>query len=169
MKIIGDNMTPLFPVFQCDYWKQRMSFHFLILIGLLFISVSTFGQASISGLVTDKDTGEPILFGDIIIYQDGKLITGEQTNFDGNYIISPIDTGVYDIFFLYIGYTDLKIEGVIITDNKETTLDASITSGISISCPINSHTGTRRIIHQDDFDKGRTFTSRDIKRMPNKN
>jgi hypothetical protein len=124
MKIIGDNMTPLFPTFQCDYWKQRMSFCFLV--GCLFISVSGFGQGSLSGKVTDEETGEPILFGDVVVYQNGKLVTGEQTDFDGNYIISPIDTGIYDVVFKYVGYADLKIEGVVIEEANETLLDVSI-------------------------------------------
>ena len=168
MKIIGDNEAPLFLMFQCDYWKQRISFHFFILIGCLFFSVSGFGQSAIAGKITDAETGEPILFGDIVVYQNGKLITGDQTDFDGNYIISPIDTGVYDILFLYVGYMDLKFEGVLIEMDKETTLDASITSGVSIDFPVIIQCGPS-IIQQDDFDKGQTFTGRDIRRMPNKN
>ena len=139
-----------------------------LVIGL-FLSFSAFGQATLSGLVTDEETGEPILFGDIVLYQHGKVITGEQTDFDGNYIISPIDTGLYDVVFKYIGYMDLKYEDVLIENDKETTLNASIKPSatynelgliISITIPI---------IEQDYLEKGQTFTSRDIRRMPNKN
>ncbi len=168
MKIIGDNTTPLFPMFQCDYWKQRKSFHFLILVGFLFVSVSGFGQSSLSGNVTDAKTGEPILFGDIVLYKNGNLITGEQTDFDGNYLISPIDTGVYEVIFKYVGYSDLKIENVLVKADKETVINGSIKAGIRlVSCSLMHYSPP--VIRQDDFEKGQTFTSKDIERMPNKN
>ena len=138
-----------------------------LVIGL-FLSFSAFGQATLSGLVTDEETGEPILFGDIVLYQHGKVITGEQTDFDGNYIISPIDTGLYDVVFKYIGYMDLKYEDVLIENDKETILNPSILPGVSLDFPMIIQCGPP-IIEQDNFDKGQTFTSRDIRRMPNKN
>ena len=89
---------------------------------LLLFSFNALGKAALSGKLTDADTGEPILFGDVVVYKDGKLITGEQTDFDGNYIISPIDPGKYDVVFKYVGYPDIKIEDVIIKKDKETSL-----------------------------------------------
>lgn len=168
MKIIGDIMTPLFPIFQCDYWKQKVSFYFLILIVLLFVSFNVNGQAALSGKVTDADTGETILFGDIVVYQNGKLITGEQTDFDGNYIISPIDTGTYEVVFKYVGYQDVKVEKVEAKSDKETNLDIAI----SQSKNVNAFEGCRHpipMIRADDFDKGQSFTSDEIRNLPNKN
>lgn len=140
----------------------------LTLISFVFLTFNVNGQAALSGKVTDADTGEPILFGDVVVYQNGELITGEQTDFDGNYVISPIDTGIYEIVFLYVGYAELKIKNVLIENNKEKELDASIKLGKSnnslevTNCPIP-------MIRQDEFEKGHIFKSRDIQRMPNKN
>jgi len=142
---------------------------FLTLIFYLFISFHAIGQSTFTGKVTDEDTGEPILFGDVILYQNGKLITGEQTDFDGNYIISPIDTGVYDVVFKYVGYMDLKYEGVLIKKDKETLLSVSIKPGIPLKNHVIVRSITIPIIEQDEFEKGQTFSSRDIRRMPNKN
>jgi len=140
------------------------------LIFSLFLSLHLFGQASISGKVIDVDTGEPILFGDIVVYQDGKLITGEQTDFDGNYIISPIDTGVYDVRFLYVGYEEVMIEKVQVFTDKETVfINTSMKSGVALDFPVIRNCGGPALIEQDNFDKGQTFTSKDIRRMPNKN
>ena len=169
MKIIGDIMTSLFPIFHYDYRKQRKSFSFLI--GCLFISVSGFGQSSLSGKVTDSDTGEPILLGDIILYQNEKLITGEQTDFDGNYIISPIDTGIYDVVFKYVGYEDITVEKVQILTDRETRVNAVMTSGISIDFPIIHNCGWQypTLYSPSDFGSGQTFTSKQIRNLPNKN
>ena len=80
---------------------------------LLLFTLNAFSQSALSGKLTDADTDEPILFGDVVIYRNGALITGEQTDFDGNYIISPIDPGTYEVVFKYVGYADVKYQGVL--------------------------------------------------------
>lgn len=141
----------------------------LTLIVCLFLSFNVLGQASLSGLVTDEETGEPILFGDVVVYQNGKLVTGEQTDFDGNYVISPIDTGVYDVRFLYVGYEEVMIEKIQVFTDKETVVNASMKSGVALDFPVIRNCGGPALIEQDNFDKEQTFTSKEIQRMPNKN
>jgi len=102
-----------------------MKIYFTSLFILLF-TLNGFGQASLSGKVTDAETGEPILFGDVALYRNGALITGKQTDFDGNYVISPLEPGTYDIAFKYIGYSELKYNSVLASADKETTFNAAI-------------------------------------------
>ncbi len=143
----------------------------LTLIFCLFVSFNAFGQGSISGLVTDKDTGEPILFGDIVVYQDGKLITGEQTDFDGNYRIDSIKAGIYDIHFKYVGYEDTKFSAIKIVDGRETGVRALISPkkrGLMTGC--GGYGGYKiPLMGLDIFEKGQSFTSKEIQRMPIKN
>ena len=134
----------------------------------LFLSFNAIGQSSLSGTVTDKETGEPILFGDVVVYRNGALVTGTQTDFDGNYTLD-LETGMYDLVFDYVGYSRTKIKDVLIVDDKEKVVNAEIVSGITYS-GCGGYGGYKvPLIEIDGFEKGQTFTSKDIANMPIKN
>ncbi|MBR5352328.1 MAG: hypothetical protein IK126_01325 [Bacteroidales bacterium] len=40
-------------------------------------------------VLTDDETKEPILFANVTIHQDGKLVTGTLTNIDGEFTLKP--------------------------------------------------------------------------------
>ena len=140
----------------------------LTFVFCLALSFNVLGQASLSGQVADKDTGEPILFGDVIVYRNGNLVTGAQTDFDGNYTISPIDAGTYEIAFKYVGYTDLKIEKVKFGANETVIVDAAIKSQRTICGPI-CVSYKIPLMSADIFEKGQTFIGKDIANMAIKN
>ncbi|MGK0364488.1 MAG: hypothetical protein ACI85O_001545 [Saprospiraceae bacterium] len=134
---------------------------------LLLFSFSAFSQSALSGKVVDADTGEPILFGDVVVYRNGALVTGEQTDFDGNYIISPMDSGKYSIVFKYVGYGDVKIEKVVVRKNKETNLNAEMSSGITLETTSVRSCGVP-LVAQDYSTHGISLTSEDIVNLPYK-
>ncbi|MCB0660125.1 MAG: hypothetical protein KDC04_04275, partial [Saprospiraceae bacterium] len=64
-----------------------------LLLILCVVFASTAGlvaQTTIEGKVKDVKTKEPILFGTIALYRGGVLITGTETDLDGNYFISDV-------------------------------------------------------------------------------
>jgi len=140
----------------------------MLVIGLLFIATSIFAQGTLSGKITDADTGEPILFGDVVLYKNGNLITGEQTDFDGNYTISNIDAGSYDVVIKYVGYSDKKIENVLILDNQEININTSLKAGIVCGGGCGYSGYAIPLFQLDNFEKGQIFGSKQIRRMPNK-
>ena len=76
---------------------------------------------SIRGFLYEKETGEPVIFGNIIITE---LTQGAATDINGMYNISKIKAGNYTLIATYIGYdtTIVKIslkEGEILTKNIE--------------------------------------------------
>lgn len=166
MKIIGDNMTPLFPTFQCDYWKQRMSFCFLI--ALLFVSVSVFGQASIYGQITDEQTGEAIDFGCVYVYQNEMLITSVQNSKNGYYSISALEPGNYNLVFKNIGTVDTRIDNVLVKGDKSVELNVEVSYSLHF-CGFIQKEYIIPLIEFDDFNSGQTFTSKQIRNLPNKN
>ncbi len=145
-----------------------MARYLLIFSFLLMGLVSATAQSALSGKVTDADTGEPVLFGDVVVYRNGALITGEQTDFDGNYIISPIDPGTYEIVFKYVGYDDVKYDGVLINADKETNLDAVMASGVTLEGAVVIEYKIP-LIEQDNTTQGASLTSKDIANLPSKN
>ena len=63
--------------------------YFLTFCLSLFVSLAAFSQ-SISGTVTDAETGDPLLGVTIILKNTNK---GVVTDFDGNYIINNVEPG----------------------------------------------------------------------------
>ncbi len=62
------------------------------LLWVLLIPAITFAQQSISGTITDQDTGEPLLGVTVLVQGTNK---GTVSDFDGNYLINGLDTGDY--------------------------------------------------------------------------
>ena len=63
-----------------------------LLISFLFFGIYSFAQTgTIRGFVSDKNTGEPIIFCNVTI--DG-TIRGSQTDLNGMYTLAKIPSGV---------------------------------------------------------------------------
>ena len=83
----------------------------LLTIGLLLVTQAVaLAQGTIKGTITDESTGEPLISANVVIKQDGQLITGARTDFDGNYTIKGVQVGKYDIEVSYMGYQTVKSE-----------------------------------------------------------
>ncbi len=140
-----------------------------LLLSLTFILCSTmvFSQTSLQGKVTDVETGEPILFGTIAVYKNGELITGGETDFDGNYSINPLDPGTYDVEASYTGYTASRVTGVLVSAGKANKLDLQITEGILATEVVV--TGYKvPLIEQDNTTQGSVVTAEQIRNLPTK-
>jgi hypothetical protein len=62
------------------------------------------GIGTLKGTLLDSQTGEPLPFVNIVLQRGGQQINGSSTDFDGNYTIRPIDSGVCDVVVSYVGY-----------------------------------------------------------------
>ena len=78
---------------------------YFLLISFLFFVVSSFSQTgTIRGFVSDKNTGESIMFCNVTI--DGTS-HGSQTDLNGMYTLSKIPVGEHKIAVTFIGYKKL--------------------------------------------------------------
>ena len=76
-----------------------------LLLGL-FLSLSVFSQkGTIRGFVSDKETGEPIMFCNVSI--EGTSY-GAQTDINGMYTLSKIQSGNHTLVVTYVGYEKLS-------------------------------------------------------------
>ena len=136
-------------------------------IFILLLSVITssfcFSQTSLSGTVTDAESDEPIIFGTIALYQNDVLITGIETDFDGFYTITEINSGIYDVVFSYTGYAELKITDVIISEGKINELNVKMNDGLFYEC-IHSR-NVRPLIQKDNLTRGHLFDKRQISKI----
>lgn len=92
-----------------------------LLSTLLLISTLQFSYAqssSISGKVSDKESGESLL-GVNVSVQNGT--TGVSTNLEGEYSLN-LDPGIYRLKFSFLGY-EPKVEKVTLGENQDLELD----------------------------------------------
>ena len=75
----------------------------------LFISLSFYGQGSITGEIKDKKTNESIPYANVVIKSGDDIITGGITNDAGLFSVTKVSFGDYTFEAQYIGYkTDIK-------------------------------------------------------------
>lgn len=99
----------------------------LLLLTFLFIIprlLSATGK--LSGKIIDSESGETIPFANVLLEKNGIQKGGTTTDFDGNYSISPIVPGEYDVSVSYVGYAPKIIKGVLINSGKTTRLDIKL-------------------------------------------
>ena len=67
------------------------------MMGLVAVAFET------KGTVVDLKTKEPLPFVNVIVKEDGKVVTGTSTDFDGNFKLE-LGEGEYEFFFSTVGY-----------------------------------------------------------------
>jgi len=137
----------------------------ILMVGLIFLFVKNgIAQTSITGKISDKETGEDMISANIVISQNGNFIQGKTTDIDGNYSIR-VDAGEYDMEISYPGYGTQRIIEIPVNKNQVTKVDVQISSGVIIDWPIivNTSCGWVPLIRQDDTTTGMTLSTREDK------
>ena len=67
------------------------------MMGLVAVAFET------EGTVVDLKTKEPLPFVNVVVKEDGKVVTGTSTDFDGNFKLK-LEEGEYEFFFSTVGY-----------------------------------------------------------------
>lgn len=124
-------------------------------------------QTSLEGKVTDATSGEAILFGTVALYKNDVLITGVETDLDGNYFFSDIDPGTYDIEASYIGYTPQRQVDVIVKAGRTNRLDFAISEGVLMDA-VEIVEYKVPLIEIDNTTSGATVTAEAIRSLPTK-
>lgn len=123
------------------------------------------GAGTLQGTIKDKSSGEALPFVSIVLENRGTRVAAGQSDFDGNYKISPIEPGTYDVTVSMVGYQPQKITGVIINSNKITFQDFHITSGVELE-NVEVIRYKVPLIDKDGGATGATVTRDQIAKMP---
>ena len=145
-----------------------MKKQFTLFILCLFLSSVAFGQTQLQGKISDEVTGEPIIIGTVALYKEGVLVTGTDTDFDGNYFFSDVDPGTYDIEASYVGYQAKRISGVVAKGGQTTLVDISISEGIVLETAVIVGYEVP-LVEFDNTTQGNVLTSEAIEALPTKN
>jgi hypothetical protein len=95
----------------------------VLAVGQYNLYAGTTGK--ITGRVTDKETGEPLPFVNIVI--EGTTL-GAATDVDGYYVILNIPPGKYSLRGQYVGYQTIVVENVLVKVDFTTERDFQLTS-----------------------------------------
>ncbi|PSQ89614.1 MAG: hypothetical protein BRD45_02595 [Bacteroidetes bacterium QS_8_64_10] len=99
----------------------------VIALWALLAAPAAFGQGSISGTVTDAETGDPLIGVNLIVKGTTQ---GAATGVDGNYTISGLDASEYTVKVTYVGFETKQITGVAVEDGETTTLDVELSEAV---------------------------------------
>lgn len=134
----------------------------------LATSAGLYAQSAgtLSGKITDATTGEPIPFANVSIEENGNVITGGMTDFDGNFSIKPIPAGKFTVSASYVGYATLQYTNVQIIAGKITFQNFNLSPSAEILGEVEIKEYKVPLISKDQTSSGGTVTSEDIAKMP---
>jgi len=121
---------------------------------ILFVSISwsqNFGE--LKGTVTENDGKTPIPFANIMLEQNGKIITGQAADIDGNFWLKNIPEGVYDLKVSSAGLATAVALGLEIKANLITTQFVKMNAAVELKCDTMTTTKIK-------IDPGNTSYSR---------
>ncbi len=94
---------------------------------LLLILLALHSAAQeIAGRILD-DKKEPMINATVMVLQGEILKGGNVTDFDGNYVIKPLEPGIYKVLALSLGYDSLIVTDVVVSPNATTALNFNMT------------------------------------------
>ncbi len=129
------------------------------------ISFAQNGQGTIKGKMTDKATGEPLAFANVVAIKGGSQVGGAQTDFDGKYTITALTPGKYEIQASYVGYQPIKQTGVLVYSGKITFVNLKAGQGVDLKTFVVTEY-KEPLISKDQTSSGGTVTRESIARMP---
>ena len=118
--------TPRDPIRLCKRKSIKLMithYRFINILFLLFINGLLYAQNnSVSGFITDQETGEALIGANVFIQETGN---GMSTDRNGYYVIQNINPGNYNLIVSYIGYNTSKKE-INVTQNESIKMDLSL-------------------------------------------
>jgi len=143
-----------------------------LLLTIAFILVSSyvaFSQSgTLKGTIRDKTTKEPVPFANIVLELGGAQKGAAQSDFDGNYIIKPIQPGTYDLKASYVGYNTVLVKGMVINADQIRFYDIQIEPTAEQLPTVVVSDFTVPLINKDETVSGGQITEEEIKKMPNR-
>lgn len=150
--------------------EYKVTSKLLLLFSLIMMSNLIFAQnSSICGKLIDQETLEPILFANVALYKSGVLISGVETDLDGNYCLLDVAAGLYDIEASYIGYQTIKISDIKIEEGEIANINIRITQGGVLLDEVMVVAYKRPLIRQDATSQGSIVSKEEIRNLSTRN
>ncbi len=135
-------------------------------IMLLLLSIFTaIGQTGLEGKVVEVSfRADVIQYSTVAVYSGEEFISGTETDMNGKFYICNLEPGFYSIRISSIGFVSMEIMDVIVHQGRITKMDFAMSIGL-LSCSPTIIPYEIPLIDVFNTSSGKTFTSRDIRRM----
>lgn len=145
---------------------KRLLLLLLVMMGWIALLSAQGTSGAITGKVVDEK-GEPIINATVQLFIANTVKGGAVTDFDGNYLIKPLNPGRYDVKVKYIGYKESITKNVLVqpSQNTEVNFKLYIDEGAQLEEVVITEYKVPLI---DKYQAGSTTvkTSDQIERMP---
>ncbi|MDD4428292.1 MAG: carboxypeptidase-like regulatory domain-containing protein [Paludibacter sp.] len=105
----------------------------IILLSLLLFTNIVFSQTvsqTLKGMVFDSEIKTPLTGATVVVLGTNPLL-GTTTDLDGNYKISHVPIGRYNIHISYIGYEPAIVSEILVTSGKEAVINAGLKQSVT--------------------------------------
>ena len=140
---------------------------FTLGIAIVMGNYASAQNATIKGRVTEPDGKTAVEFATVRLMQDGHLVLGASTDDKGNYNLSPVASGKYNLVVSSVGYQTFTLEGLEIRGNVTKIQDVSLGNQDQILGGVTV-TGDRPIVDMDAAESAQRISSEDIDKMAGK-
>ena len=123
-------------------------------------------STTLSGMVIDRETEEPLIFASVGLLQNGQLVKGCETDFDGKFNFGEIDPDIYEVEIGYLGYESLKVSDLKVHAKKINELTVRLNAEETILETVAVRAYQIPLIEQDNTTQGKMLTSDEIRRRP---
>ena len=137
-------------------------FYTILLLMLFSCSFVLAQSGRVSGKVTDKETGEPLIGANIIIVGTS---FGAASDVNGDYVIRQVQPGNYSIRASYIGYQDVTVSNVRVVAGLTASEDFQLSSS-KITTGEVVIVSKRPLIEKSSTNAMRIVGSEDITTLP---
>ncbi len=135
-----------------------------LLFLLFLVPMFVFSQSGkIAGVVTDKDTGEPLVGVNVLLEN---TFQGAMTDISGQYIILNVPVATYDMRLTYIGYKDAIIQNVSVSTDLTSEVNFQMEEGIVELGEEIVVIAERPMIRKDETNTNIITTAAEISQMP---
>lgn len=119
-------------------------------------------SGKLAGTVTEAETGDPIP-GATVLLEGTQL--GTSTDSQGRYTIIGLTPGVYDVRFSFVGFATQVFEGIRVTSDRTTSLDAELTEEVIEGDEVLIE-ATRPVVDVNQTTSRAIVTGEEIDRLP---
>ncbi len=138
---------------------------YLLLFVFTGLSAASFAQG-ISGRVFDEKK-EPMINAVVQVFSSGGVsVGGSVTDYDGQYLIKPLEPGYYDVMVRYSGYDSIRVTRVVVPNDAVTTLNFNMKKPEGKALPGIVFTGYKTPLVNIDNPGSHVMTSETINTVP---
>ena len=143
---------------------KKHLFAFALIALMALTGVVKAQSQTIKGTITDKQS-QATLPGVTVLILGSDPVKGAASDVDGQFNISNVNPGRYDLKVMYVGYKELVIPNVVVTSGKEVALEIGMEENVStLNEVVISGTKKNETINEMTSVSARSFSVEEVNR-----